>query len=57
MLVLSDRPLQLMETVVKPMQTHPRYLLVYLHTIYQRDYSSTSKYHDLQIELYAQFDK
>nr|NP_001071945.1 zinc finger protein [Ciona intestinalis]BAE93330.1 zinc finger protein [Ciona intestinalis] len=45
------------DKVVADLKRKPDYLHKYLHALYQRDSHLGSEYHDLQLQLYAQFDR
>ncbi|KAI9294881.1 hypothetical protein K502DRAFT_316454 [Neoconidiobolus thromboides FSU 785] len=45
-----------METVVNQLYDHPLLLHNYLHAIFKKEANLGAKWHDIQVELYAEFD-
>ncbi|KAJ9079816.1 Vacuolar protein sorting-associated protein 41, variant 4 [Entomophthora muscae] len=43
-------------SVVEQLHSHPLFLHVYLHALFTRDSHLASAYHDIQVELYAEYD-
>ncbi|CAO3637448.1 unnamed protein product [Cunninghamella blakesleeana] len=42
--------------IVRQLKSHPKFLHIYLDALFQRDHHIGAEFHDLQVELYADYD-